>query len=99
MNNAGGVNKARRVTVDGIEMTFAVNHLGYFLLTNLLCDRIKESAPARIVTVASIGHRQGKLDFDDHHQAYPPAFIARVVCDPTCHVTIVESVDTRPAGG
>jgi retinol dehydrogenase-14 len=65
VNNAGGVNKRRGVTVDGIETTFAVNHLGYFLLTNLLLDRIVRSAPARIVTVASIGHRQGKLDFDD----------------------------------
>jgi len=65
VNNAGGVNKTRRLTVDGIEMTFAVNHLGYFLLTNLLCDLLVRSAPARVVTVASIGHRQGKLDFDD----------------------------------
>jgi retinol dehydrogenase 14 len=65
INNAGGVNKRRELTVDGIEKTFAVNHLGYFLLTNLLLDRIRESAPARIVTVASIGHRRGTLDFDD----------------------------------
>lgn len=65
VNNAGGVNKTRRVTEDGIEMTFAVNHLGYFLLTNLLLDLIVRSAPARIVNVASIGHRQGTLDFDD----------------------------------
>lgn len=65
VNNAGGVNKTRRLTADGIEMTFAVNHLGYFLLTTLLRDRLVSSAPARIVTVASIGHRQGTLDFDD----------------------------------
>ena len=65
VNNAGGVNKARRLTPDGIEATFAVNHLGYFLLTNLLLDRIVRSAPARIVTVASVGHRHGTLDFDD----------------------------------
>jgi len=65
VNNAGGVNKKRRLTVDGIETTFAVNHLGYFLLTNLLLDLLKRSAPARIVTVASIGHRRGTLDFDD----------------------------------
>jgi NAD(P)-dependent dehydrogenase (short-subunit alcohol dehydrogenase family) len=65
INNAGGVNKTRRLTVDGIEMTFAVNHLGYFLLTNLLLDLLKRSAPARIVTVASIGHRRGTLDFAD----------------------------------
>jgi NAD(P)-dependent dehydrogenase (short-subunit alcohol dehydrogenase family) len=65
VNNAGGVNKARQVTVDGIEATFAVNHLGYFLLTNLLLDLVVKSAPARIVTVASVGHRRGNLDFED----------------------------------
>jgi NAD(P)-dependent dehydrogenase (short-subunit alcohol dehydrogenase family) len=65
VNNAGGVNKKRRLTVDGIEATFATNHLGYFLLTNLLLDLLVRSAPARIVTVASIGHRRGTLDFDD----------------------------------
>jgi retinol dehydrogenase 14 len=65
VNNAGGVNKSRRVTTDGIETTFAVNHLGYFLLTNLLLDLIVASAPSRVVTVASISHRRGTLDFDD----------------------------------
>jgi NAD(P)-dependent dehydrogenase (short-subunit alcohol dehydrogenase family) len=65
VNNAGGVHKSRRLTVDGIEATFAVNHLGYFLLTNLLLDLVVKSAPARIVTVASGAHRRGTLDFDD----------------------------------
>jgi retinol dehydrogenase-14 len=65
VNNAGGVNRSRRLTEDGIEITFAVNHLGYFLLTNLLLDLLKRSAPARVVTVASISHRRGSLDFDD----------------------------------
>ena len=65
VNNAGGVNKARRLTGDGIEATFAVNHLGYVLLTNLLLDLVVKSAPARIVTVASVGHRRGTLDFED----------------------------------
>ena len=65
VNNAGAVHKERRVSADGIEMTFAVNHLGYFLLTNLLLDLLVRSAPARIVTVASIAHRDGALDFDD----------------------------------
>jgi len=65
VNNVGGVNKARRVTADGIEATFAVNHLGPFLLTNLLLGLLVDSAPARIVTVASVGHRRGTLDFDD----------------------------------
>ncbi len=65
VNNAGGVNKDRKVTVDGIEQTFAVNHLGYFLLTNLLLDLVEKSAPSRIVNVASTGHYGGDLDFDD----------------------------------
>jgi NAD(P)-dependent dehydrogenase (short-subunit alcohol dehydrogenase family) len=65
VNNAGGVNQARRLTVDGIETTFAVNHLGYFLLTSLLLDRLVRSASARVVTVASRAHRGGTLDFDD----------------------------------
>ncbi len=65
VNNAGSVSSKRQVTADGIEQTFAVNHLGYFLLTNLLLDLVVASAPARIVNVSSIGHRQGTLDFDD----------------------------------
>ena len=65
VNNAGGVHKRRSVTVDGIETTFATNHLGYFLLTNLLLDLMVRSAPARIVTVASVAHRSGKIHFDD----------------------------------
>jgi NAD(P)-dependent dehydrogenase (short-subunit alcohol dehydrogenase family) len=65
VNNAGAVSDVRRVTVDGLEQTFAVNHLGYFLLTSLLLDRIKASAPARIVNVASIGHKKGTLDWDN----------------------------------
>lgn len=65
VNNAGGVHKTRQVTGDGIEATFAVNHLGYFLLTSLLLDLLLKSAPARVVTVASIGHRRGTVDFDD----------------------------------
>ncbi len=65
VNNAGGVNRTRRLTADGLEATFAVNHLGPFLLTNLLVDLLVRSAPARVVTVASVGHRQGSLDFSD----------------------------------
>ncbi|HUI27013.1 MAG TPA: SDR family oxidoreductase [Candidatus Kryptonia bacterium] len=65
LNNAGIVNLTRAVTVDGIESVFAVNHLAYFLLTNLLLDRLKQSAPARIVNVASDAHRFGGMNFDD----------------------------------
>jgi NAD(P)-dependent dehydrogenase (short-subunit alcohol dehydrogenase family) len=65
VNNAGSVSAERRETIDGIEQTFAVNHLAPFLLTRLLLDVIEASAPARIVNVASVGHYRGTLDFDD----------------------------------
>jgi retinol dehydrogenase 12 len=57
LNNAGVVMLKRTLTTDGIETTFAVNHLAPFLLTNLLCERLIESAPARVVMVASDAHR------------------------------------------
>lgn len=65
VNNAGTVFARRTLTDDGIEATFAVNHLGGFLLTQLLLDRLEASAPARVVFTASGGHYNGTLDFDD----------------------------------
>ena len=65
INNAGGVNLSRRETVDGLEMTFAVNYLAPFLLTNLLLDKLKASAPARIVNVSSESHQSGYIKMDD----------------------------------
>jgi NAD(P)-dependent dehydrogenase (short-subunit alcohol dehydrogenase family) len=65
VNNAGVIPRTRQVTQDGFEAQFGVNHLGPFLLTHLLLERLKESAPARIVTVSSIVHHQGDIDFDD----------------------------------
>ncbi|MDE3089189.1 MAG: SDR family oxidoreductase [Chloroflexota bacterium] len=65
VNNAGGFWMSRQETVDGYEMTFALNHLGYFLLTNLLLDMLIASAPARIVNVASALHWQARMDFND----------------------------------
>ena len=65
VNNVGGFWAHRRVTTDGLEHTFAVNYLAPFLLTNLLLDRLKESAPARIVIVSSNAQALGRIDFDD----------------------------------
>jgi retinol dehydrogenase 12 len=65
VNNAGVVNLRRVVTEDGLETTFAVNHLAYFQLTLLLLDRLRSAAPARVVNVASDAHKFGALDFSD----------------------------------
>ncbi len=65
LNNAGAFFTERKLTADGLERTFALNHIGYFLLTQLLRERIVASAPARIVNVASEAHRGAVLDFAD----------------------------------
>ncbi len=65
VNNVGGFWAHRHLTADGLERTFALNHLAPFLLTSLLLDRLTASAPARIVTVSSGDHTRGRIDFDD----------------------------------
>jgi NAD(P)-dependent dehydrogenase (short-subunit alcohol dehydrogenase family) len=65
VNNVGGFWAHRHVTPDGLEHTFALNHLAPFLLTSLLLDRLTASAPARVVTVSSGAQSMGKIDFDD----------------------------------
>lgn len=65
VNNVGGYWAHRHVTADGLEHTFALNHLAPFLLTELLLDRLRASAPARVVTVSSGAQSMGRIDFDD----------------------------------
>ena len=65
VNNAGLIPRTREVTVDGLEMQLAVNHLAPFLLTNLLLDRLAAGAPARVVNVSSGTHQGGTIDFAD----------------------------------
>ena len=76
IDNAGLVMGQRTETEDGFETTFGVNHLGHFLLTNLLLDRLRASVPSRIVVVSSHAHKQARhgLDFDDlqSEQGYKP---------------------------
>lgn len=70
VNNVGGFWAHRHETADGLEHTFALNHLAAFLLTNLLVDRLKASAPARVVTVASHVQAEGRIDFEDLQGAH-----------------------------
>jgi retinol dehydrogenase 14 len=87
VNNVGGRWNTRHVTADGLERTFALNHLAPFLLTNLLLDRLQQSVPARVVTVSSNAHAQGRIDFDDLQgersysgaQAYSQSKLANVL--------------------
>ena len=65
INNAGGVNPRYQRTEDGFERTFATNHLGPFALTGLVLDRLLPVPDSRVVTVSSIGHRRGVINFDD----------------------------------
>ena len=65
VNNVGGFWNSRHVTADGLERTFALNHLAPFLLTHLLVDRLVQSAPTRVVTVSSDAQRLGRIDFTD----------------------------------
>jgi NAD(P)-dependent dehydrogenase (short-subunit alcohol dehydrogenase family) len=65
INNAGVMLSKRVSSVDGFEMNFAVNHLAPFLLTNILLDILKKSAPSRIINVASAAHKYGAVDFED----------------------------------
>lgn len=72
VNNAGGIFFQHETTVDGLEMTFAVDHLAYFLLTDLLLDVLKASTPARIINISSNVERVGNINFDDlqHEKRY-----------------------------
>jgi len=65
LNNAGAIYTTRGVTKEGLEQTFALNHMSYFLLTNLLLELLKKSAPARVVSVSSDAHPLARLNLDD----------------------------------
>src|SRR5579863_9250278 len=87
VNNVGGFWAHRHTTADGLEHTLALNHLGPFLLTNLLLGRLKASAPARVITVSSGAQAAGRIDFDDLHgsrsysgqRAYSQSKLANIV--------------------
>jgi NAD(P)-dependent dehydrogenase (short-subunit alcohol dehydrogenase family) len=87
LNDAGGIFFRRQESADGIELTFALNHLGYFLLTNLLLDLLIRSAPARVVNVSSDAHYRGQIDIADLEvkrrynglQAYAQSKLANVL--------------------
>jgi NAD(P)-dependent dehydrogenase (short-subunit alcohol dehydrogenase family) len=70
INNAGALFSSRQVTEDGLELTFATNHMAYVVLTHGLRERLMASAPARVVNTASDAHKRAQLDFDDLQSAH-----------------------------
>lgn len=88
INCAGVGYNSRRLTDEGVEVTWAVNHIGPFLLSQLLLDLLKESGPARIVNLTSAGEKYGHIHFDDielkknwtHWKAYGQAKLAMIMC-------------------
>jgi NAD(P)-dependent dehydrogenase (short-subunit alcohol dehydrogenase family) len=98
-NNAGAMFTSRRETDDGFEQTFALNHLAPFLLTQLLADRLRESAPARVVTTASDAHKAGLVDLDDLQWSNRPFASMRVYgTTKLCNILFTRELGRRAEG-
>jgi NAD(P)-dependent dehydrogenase (short-subunit alcohol dehydrogenase family) len=94
INNAGGMFVKRQLTVDKLEWTFAVNHLGYFLLTNLLADVITQ----RVVSTSSGAHMNAKLDFDDlqfEKRSYSPMGFPAYMQSKLCNILFTRELARR----
>jgi NAD(P)-dependent dehydrogenase (short-subunit alcohol dehydrogenase family) len=98
MNNAGAMFGRRDTTEDGLELTFATNHLSYFVLTHALSERLITSAPSRIVNTSSHAHYRATLDFDDlqserNYKAFPIYSRSKL-----CNILFTRSLAKRLAG-
>jgi len=98
INNAGALFGTRRVTPDGLELTFATNHLAYFLLTHGLRERLAAGAPARVVNTSSDAHRRARLDFDDLQSARDYRGLAAYRLSKLCNVLYTRELARRWAG-
>lgn len=98
LNNAGALFTHREVTADGLERTFALNHMGYFLLTHVLWPRLLASAPARIVIVASEAHRNAVLNFDDLQSAKAYRGLQTYQRSKLCNILFTRELARRLAG-
>ena len=98
VNNAGTVHPTREVTQDGLEKTIALNHMGYFVLTTELLPMLQACAPARIVSVASMGHRHAKLDVDDLAMTKGWSIMLAYGNSKLCNVLMTTELGRRLAG-
>ena len=98
VNNAGAVFSKRVVTSEGLELTFALNHMAYFVLTEGLRDRLVGSAPARIVSTASAAHQGARLDFDDLQSAKSFSAMGAYGRSKLCNILFTRELARRLAG-
>ena len=99
VNNAGAVFSRRSITEDGLEHTFALNHMSYFVLTEALRERLIAAAPARIINTASNAHRRGHIDFDDLQWAHKKYRGSRVyAASKLCNILFTRELARRIAG-
>jgi NAD(P)-dependent dehydrogenase (short-subunit alcohol dehydrogenase family) len=98
INNAGCLFGTRRVTEDGLERTFATNHMSYFVLTHYLRDRLIAAAPARVVNTASDAHERERLDFSDLQFANGYGFRAAYGRSKLCNILFTRELARRLAG-
>lgn len=98
INNAGALFASRRVTPDGLELTFATNHLAYVLLTHGLRERLAAGAPARVVNTSSDAHRRARLDFDDLQSARDYRGLAAYRLSKLCNILYTRELARRWAG-
>jgi NAD(P)-dependent dehydrogenase (short-subunit alcohol dehydrogenase family) len=98
INNAGAMFNARRVTEDGLEGTFALNHMAYFVLTHGLRERLIASAPSRVINTASEAHRGARLDFDDLQSTHGYSGFKVYGRSKLCNVLYTRELARRLAG-
>jgi NAD(P)-dependent dehydrogenase (short-subunit alcohol dehydrogenase family) len=98
VNNAGAIFATRAATSEGLERTFALNHMSYFVLTAGLIDRLAAAAPARIVNTASNAHRRGHVDFDDLQSARRYSAFAVYGTSKLCNILFTRELARRLAG-
>jgi retinol dehydrogenase 12 len=98
VNNAGAMFSRRAVTADGLERTFALNHMAYFVLTAGLVGRLAAGAPARVVNTASNAHRNGRLDFDDLQSARSYRPFAVYGTSKLCNILFTRELARRLSG-
>jgi NAD(P)-dependent dehydrogenase (short-subunit alcohol dehydrogenase family) len=98
VNNAGAIFNKRGETADGLEKTFALNHLSYFTITRLLLDKLKATPGARIIAVASNAHRGARLDFDDLQSKHGYAGFRVYSKSKLCNILFTRALAKRLAG-